>query len=120
MRSFITEYMSSTGSLGSPAMDIMRMLLPVRPGDVLLLRVTVVRGSPVGVKNRSRVHGSGVDGWVRCRIEVTLSPRTGTSALDDPKTLPANANGPAYRIRRHQISDTPSRPTHTSGLPSSR
>ncbi len=41
-RAFITEFLPTTGSLGSPGADELRWLRPVRPDDVLMLRVTVV------------------------------------------------------------------------------
>jgi acyl dehydratase len=42
MRLFVDHYLSPASSLGSPGVDEMRWLLPVRPGDVLSTRVTVV------------------------------------------------------------------------------
>ncbi|MGX1757215.1 MaoC family dehydratase [Streptomyces lydicus] len=42
MRLFARHYLSSVASLGGPGADELRWLRPVRPGDVLTLRVTVV------------------------------------------------------------------------------
>ncbi|SNQ45621.1 Acyl dehydratase [Frankia canadensis] len=42
MRLFSQHYLSSVASLGSPGVDELRWLRPVRPGDVLALRVTVL------------------------------------------------------------------------------
>jgi acyl dehydratase len=42
MRLFAEHYLSSVASLGSPGVDELRWLRPVRPGDVLRLRVTVL------------------------------------------------------------------------------
>ena len=41
MRLFVDHYLSGIASLGSPGVDEMRWLKPVRPGDILSLRVTV-------------------------------------------------------------------------------
>jgi acyl dehydratase len=41
MRLFVEHYLSSVASLGSPGVDELRWLVPVRPGDTLRLRVTV-------------------------------------------------------------------------------
>jgi acyl dehydratase len=42
MRLFVEHYLSGVASLGSPGVDELRWLKPVRPGDMLRLRVTVV------------------------------------------------------------------------------
>ncbi len=41
MRLLAQEYLSPASSLGSPGMDELRWIRPVRPGDVLTLRATV-------------------------------------------------------------------------------
>ena len=41
MRLFVDHYLSHVASLSSPGVDELRWLKPVRPGDVLSLRVTV-------------------------------------------------------------------------------
>jgi acyl dehydratase len=41
MRLFVDHYLSEIASLGSPGVDEMRWIKPVRPGDSLSLRVTV-------------------------------------------------------------------------------
>lgn len=46
MRLFVDNYLSSSASLGGPGVDELRWLLPVRPGDVLRLRVTVLEAKP--------------------------------------------------------------------------
>ena len=48
MRLLVQGYLSQASSLGSPGIDELRWLRPVRPGDVLSVRVTVVEA------NRSR------------------------------------------------------------------
>ncbi len=48
MRLYTDHYLSHVASLGSPGVDELRWLKPVRPGDTLSLRVTVVE------TNRSR------------------------------------------------------------------
>ncbi|GLZ29243.1 enoyl-CoA hydratase [Lentzea sp. NBRC 105346] len=42
MRLFADHYLSKNASLGGPGVDELRWLAPVRPGDVLGLRVTVL------------------------------------------------------------------------------
>ncbi len=41
MRSLVTEYLSPTSSLGSPGLENLRWVTPVRAGEVLTLAVTV-------------------------------------------------------------------------------
>lgn len=41
MRLFVDHYLSHVASLGSPGVDELRWLKPVRPGDTLFLRITV-------------------------------------------------------------------------------
>jgi acyl dehydratase len=41
MRLFVDHYLSRVASLGSPGVDALRWIKPVRPGDALTLRVTV-------------------------------------------------------------------------------
>jgi len=48
MRLYADQYLSKVASLASPGVDELRWLKPVRPGDVLSLRVTVLEA------NRSR------------------------------------------------------------------
>jgi acyl dehydratase len=62
MRILAEEYLSPVSSLGSPGVDELRWILPVRPGDELALRVTVVE---------SRLSRSKPDrGMVRTRVEL--------------------------------------------------
>lgn len=48
MRLFVEHYLSGVASLGSPGVDELRWIRPVRPGDMLSLRVSVTE------TNRSR------------------------------------------------------------------
>ena len=43
MRLFIEHYISKVASLGSPGVDEIRWKIPVRPGDELSIRVTVLK-----------------------------------------------------------------------------
>jgi acyl dehydratase len=62
MRLFAQEYLSAVSSLGSPGVDELRWILPVRPGDKLTLRTTV---------EDARLSRSKPDrGLVRTRIEL--------------------------------------------------
>lgn len=62
MRLFVDYYLSRVASLSSPGLDELRWLKPVRPGDELSLRVTVLEN------NRSRSKPD--RGVVRSYIEV--------------------------------------------------
>ena len=42
MRLVVDHYLSHVASLGSPGVDEMRWILPVRPGDKLRLRIEVL------------------------------------------------------------------------------
>ncbi len=62
MRLFARDFLSPVSSLGSPGVDELRWLAPVRPGDVLRLRTTVLE---------SRLSRSKPDrGLVRTRMEL--------------------------------------------------
>ncbi len=62
MRLFATSFLSPASSVASPGIDELRWLLPVRPGDTLSLRVTVIEAR----RSRSRPE----EGIVRSLIEV--------------------------------------------------
>ena len=50
MRLLAQEYLSPASSLGSPGIDELRWILPVRPGDLLTLRTTVQDARPSRTK----------------------------------------------------------------------
>jgi acyl dehydratase len=62
MRLFADNFLSPASSAASPGLDELRWLQPVRPGDVLSLRVTVLEARP----SRSRPD----QGVVRSLVEV--------------------------------------------------
>src|SRR6202162_3588525 len=62
MRLFATNFLSPESSVASPGIDELRWLQPVRPGDALSLRVTVIEAR----RSRSRPE----QGIVRSLIEV--------------------------------------------------
>ncbi len=62
MRLFASNFLSPASSVASPGIDELRWLQPVRPGDELRLRVTVIEA------RRSRSRPS--EGVVRSHIEV--------------------------------------------------
>ena len=62
MRAYATEYLSAASSIASPGIDELRWPAPVRPGDTLKVRVTVLE---------ARASRSKPDrGIIRSRIEV--------------------------------------------------
>jgi acyl dehydratase len=62
MRLFVDNFLSPQSALASPGIDELRWLKPVRPGDVLSLRVTILEARP------SRSHPE--QGVVKSRTEV--------------------------------------------------
>jgi acyl dehydratase len=62
MQLFATNFLSPASSVASPGIDELRWLQPVRPGDSLRLRVTVIEAR----RSRSRPE----EGIVRSLIEV--------------------------------------------------
>ena len=50
MRLFVENYLAGQASLGSPGVDELRWLKPVRPGDKLSLRITVHKVKPSSSK----------------------------------------------------------------------
>lgn len=46
MRLYVEHYLTHVASLASPGLDELRWLRPVRPGDTLSLRVTVLKAVP--------------------------------------------------------------------------
>jgi acyl dehydratase len=62
MRLLAEQYLSPASSLGSPGIDELRWVLPVRPGDELTLRTTVQEAR----RSRSKPDR----GLVRTRVEL--------------------------------------------------
>ena len=62
MRILVDNYVSRVASLGSPGVDALRWLKPVRPGDRLTVRVTIVETK----RSRSKPDR----GYVRTTVEV--------------------------------------------------
>ncbi|HTV88338.1 MAG TPA: MaoC family dehydratase [Stellaceae bacterium] len=62
MRLFADGFLSPQSSVASPGLDELRWLKPVRPGDTLSLRVTILEARP----SRSRPE----QGVVRSHVEV--------------------------------------------------
>jgi len=46
MRLYVEHYLTHVASLASPGVDELRWLKPVRPGDTLSVRVTVLKATP--------------------------------------------------------------------------
>jgi len=67
MRLLVDQYLPTAASLASPGIDELRWLRPVRPGDELRVRVTVIESRPSRSKPdrgllRSRIEVLGPDG----------------------------------------------------------
>lgn len=62
MRMMVDHYISPLSSMGSPGIDALRWIKPVRPGDRLRMRVTVMDSRPSQSKPDR--------GMVQCRQEV--------------------------------------------------
>ena len=50
MRMMCDEYLLRAASLGSPGLDSLKWLLPVRPGDILSVRLTILETRPLESK----------------------------------------------------------------------
>jgi acyl dehydratase len=50
MRLYVEHYLPGAASLGSPGVDELRWIKPVRPGDSLMLRITVRKVKPSTTK----------------------------------------------------------------------
>ena len=50
MRLFVEHYLSKVATLPSPGIDELRWVRPVRPGDTLRVRVTVLEARPIDVE----------------------------------------------------------------------
>ena len=61
MELMVSAFLDDSESFGSPGIDELRWLEPVRPGDALTLKVEVLE---------SRVSSSGRTGILRCRWEL--------------------------------------------------
>ena len=60
MRLYFQHYLSHVASFGSPGVDELRWLIPVRPGDKLSVRVTVLKSVP----SRSKPDRGGVTSFI--------------------------------------------------------
>jgi acyl dehydratase len=67
MRLVVDHYLASSSSLGSPGVDELRWLKPVRPGDTLAIRATVLEAA----RSRSKPDR----GLVRTLVEVLNQDR---------------------------------------------
>ena len=65
MRLLVDQYLPAASSLGSPGIDELRWLRPVRPGDELWVRVTVTDARP----SRSKPDR----GLLTSRVEVRVA-----------------------------------------------
>ena len=61
MRLLVENYLSEVSSLGSPGVDQLRWLVPVRPGDVLSVRATVLEARRSKSKNDRGIVRSKID-----------------------------------------------------------
>ena len=52
MRLMVDKYVGRSASLGSPGLDNIRWLAPVRAGDTITYRRTITGGAPLGEQAR--------------------------------------------------------------------
>ena len=77
MRLIVDHYLSEVSSEGSPGIDELRWLRPVRPGDHLTVRITVLdarrsRSRPERGIVRSQIETMNQDGEVVMRLMTTI------------------------------------------------
>jgi acyl dehydratase len=70
MRLYAEHYLTHVASLASPGVDELRWLRPVRPGDTLSVRVTVVRAVPSTSKPERGIVTSFVEVFNQASEEV--------------------------------------------------
>ena len=73
MRLLVEHYLSPVSSLGSPGLDELRWLAPVRPGDTLSVRVTILAAR--------RSQSKPDRGLVQALIEVLNQRREGVMSM---------------------------------------
>ena len=74
MRLFVEHFLSPVSSIASPGIYEVRWLRPVRPGDVLSIRVTIIEAQ----RSRSRPERGTVRSFIEVlnqRGEVVMSPK---------------------------------------------
>ena len=77
MRLIVDHYLSDVSSEGSPGIDELRWLRPVRPGDQLTVRITILdtrrsRSRPERGIVRSQIETMNQDGEVVMRLMTTI------------------------------------------------
>ncbi len=77
MRLIVDHYLSEVSSEGSPGIDELRWLQPVRPGDQLTVRITILdtrrsRSRPERGIVRSQIETMNQDGEVVMRLMTTI------------------------------------------------
>ena len=88
MRLFVDHYLSHVASLASPGIEDIRWPNPLRPGDTLKIRVTVLEARPSRSKPdrgvvRTRVEAINQrDELVLSMIGVSILAAVGVSALE--------------------------------------
>ena len=99
MRVLVEHYLARGAALASPGVDELRWLQPVRPGDVLRVRVTVLearrsRSKPDRGLVRTRIEALNQDG------EVVMSMIAMNLFLCRDPGRPTRLTGPAASARR--------------------
>lgn len=108
MRMLCDGYLLETASCGSPGVDSVRWLKPVRPGDSLRLRSTVLQARLLKSRPRTGLlltrwelfnqHGEAVmtmegHGMVECRVGAAGQPGAAIVSSDDVRHAAAVENG---------------------------
>ncbi len=89
MRLFVDHFLPGNASLASPGIDELRWTRPVRPGDVLRLRVTVLEAT----RSRSRPDR----GMLRSHVEVLNQHGEVVMSLKPMNLLRCRPTGPEQR-----------------------
>jgi len=95
MRLFVDNYLSHVASLGSPGVEKLRWLKPVRPGDEISIRVTVVETR----RSRSKPDRGIVQSFIEVinQDEEVVMEMKGVNFLSCRVSLDGGADSPSTR-----------------------
>jgi acyl dehydratase/CBS domain-containing protein len=100
MRLCVEHYLTHVASLGSPGLDELRWLKPVRPGDRLSVRVTVLKATPSKSKPDRGVVTSFIEVFNQSE-EVVMTLKTVNMIARRRQYQPAMSHGPSGGVLSH-------------------